>query len=246
MMPMDRDMAAISAQLKEQGHVKVDALFSKVELDQAESLLDSLMESPLPLIRYSRHTLGATNDSVDGHQVELIKPFLLSRELRHCELFHKAQAFSSALLQAKAHYQFDHAIYKGGREEATVPWHQDQAYTGSKKAIPSIHLWIPFQDTGPHNGSMEFVIGNPNRLLPHKPLSEGQKTLTLAAPPDKPVQALQIARGDVSIHNNFTIHRSGPNRSDQTRKAWILHFSASSIWIKYWSKVTGRFQANGG
>lgn len=236
------DITALRSRLEHTGHAKVDSLFSEADLKEAETIIDRLMFSQSALVRYSRHCMGAQKTSGECRQIELIKPFLLSRKLRGCALFRTARAISSGLLNAKAHYQFDHAIYKGGGEPATIPWHQDQAYTGSKIAIPSIHLWIPFQDTDRHNGGMEFITGNPGTLLPHRPVTEGQKALTLVSLPDNPIEALQVTRGDVSIHNNFTIHRSGSNRSDQTRKAWILHFSSTSFWLKYWSKVASRFQ----
>lgn len=235
------EITALRSELEHTGHAQVNSLFSEAELKEAETIIDRLMGSQSALVQYSRHSMGAKDASGESRQVELIKPFLLSRKLRSCLLFQKAKALSSDLLNAKAHYQFDHAIYKGGGGDATIPWHQDEAYTGSKIAIPSIHLWIPFQDTDPHNGSMEFVTGNPGTLLPHQPVTEGQKTLTLVSPPDKPIESLQVARGDVSIHNNFTIHRSGPNQSDQTRKAWILHFSRTTFWLKCWSKLADRF-----
>lgn len=226
------EVERIRSALHSRGNHQLEGVFSESELTQAEQILDRLMSSSSALIRPFRHRLNG-EQTLPGQQLELIRPCVFSRALRHSAVFCKARALASELLEARAYYQFDHAIYKSPRA-AAVPWHQDQAYSGPVPA--SLHFWIPFQDSGPDNGGMLFIDESRQALLSHRPAAPNSRTLTLSQPVVGRPRHARVGRGGLSVHHNFTLHASGENRSGQSRKAWILHFAPTRSWQKYWHR----------
>lgn len=226
------EVERIQSALHSRGNHQLEGVFSENELTEAEQVLNRLMRSSSALVRPFRHSIHC-EQALACQQLELIRPCVLSRALRHSAVFSKAQALASELLGTRAHYQFDHAIYKSP-QAAAVPWHQDQAYSGPAPA--SLHFWIPFQDSGPDNGGMMFIDESRQALLGHRPVTPNSRTLTLSQPVEGRPRHARVSRGGLSVHHNFTLHASGENRSNQSRKAWILHFASTRVWQKYWHR----------
>lgn len=193
------------------------------------------MRTSSPLIQHFRKHINCDVES-PSPQTELIRPSFLSPALRKSAVYLKARALATQLFEEKAHYQFDHAIYKDSIGSEAIPWHQDQAYSGLKSGPKGLHFWIPFQDSGPDNGGMIFIEESFQALLAHTPLKPGSRTLILNRPAFGKTRCARVSRGGLSVHHNFTVHASGANHTDRPRKAWILHFYRTTLLWKYYSR----------
>ena len=178
-------------------------------------------------------------------QLDLSHVALLSRTARRSEVLAICRRLAADILGVRAYYLFDHAIYKMPKNHMGTPWHQDQAYLGFNTIVRSVHFWVPFQDTCEENGTLLFAGRKPEGLLPHKQADPAVcGLLCVSVAPSGPVHVLQAKRGDISIHTNLTLHAAGENYSDQTRKAWVVHFGDRPAWYKYWLQLRSRFASN--
>lgn len=213
-------------------------VFTSDEIDYCDNEITSLMGKKNFAMTLMKSDMSNNPGSGANQQVELIRPALFSLKLRRSEVFRRCYDIAKEYYGGKAHYLFDHAIYKMPRSSTVTHWHQDQAYLDARIMIPSIHFWIPFQDTNAGNGAMQFVAGSHKALLKHEPAYiNNPGVLKVVNEPRENIVVMDIMRGSMSVHTNLTLHASMANQSNQTRKAWIIHFGQKSELHKRWLKL---------
>ena len=214
---------------------------------EIQGVIDRLVDSPSVV---ARRFLRAQRDPRNPKvllQLELSHIALVSRTARRSEVLAICRQLAADVLGVRPYYLFDHAIYKMPKNHMGTPWHQDQAYLGPSTIVRSVHFWIPFQDTCEENGTLFFADCKPEGLLPHKEVNPaGSGLLCVSVAPAGPVHVLQAKKGDISIHTNLTLHAASENYSDQTRKAWVVHFGDRPVWYKHWLQLRWRFAPNRG
>lgn len=229
--------------LEADGFVAVRQLFKVDDVREVECFLDALLLAPSRATVARRRDLSDTAAASAPRQPEISRPTLGNPRLRRTLVYLTCAELAADLLGGRAHYLFDHAIYKMPRSGTRTPWHQDLAYLGQfAAAIRSLHFWIPLQDTNIENGALCFVAGSHRwPLLGHVPAyATNPHVLTTVATEHLDGQYVALACGDVSIHTSLTLHASGPNQTDGIRKAWIIHFGDTPAWRKHVMKITDR------
>lgn len=115
----------------------------------------------------------------------------------------------------------DQGVFKkpGGIE---FPWHQDNGYNGIQDAYHQ--LWIPLTPMNPENGGL-FIIPKSHRhgVLPHR----YQGAHFAWSGDEKDAIPVRAERGDVLIFSSMLLHRTGPNRTDKDRIAYVAEFMSS-------------------
>lgn len=159
-------------------------------------------------------------------------------KLRHSLLWRNIGAVSRQLLGRTADYVFDHGIRKPPNGPKT-PWHQDFAYYGPGIRHRCATFWVPLHDATVENGCMWFVPGSHRgKLLEHHPINGDPRIHGLEIrdaefgrlyPADLRSLAggtvsCPIKAGDCTVHNEMTIHGTGPNMTDEPRLAYALAF----------------------
>ena len=122
-------------------------------------------------------------------------------------------------------------------------WHQDYSYW--PLAQPNaVTAWVALDDTTQHNGAMLMACGS-NHLGERLPVVFGTGTpylresrppsVTEVGDPDElglPVEVVELAAGEVSMHSSLTWHASGPNLSERGRRAIVMRYVAEgTIWL---------------
>ena len=80
---------------------------------------------------------------------------------------------------------------------------------------------------------MRFVPGSQKepKLRPHQPVGrtreESHALGTVVDESVDTVRCAEIARGDVTVHDERVVHGSGPNTSDRWRRAYIIAFRSA-------------------
>lgn len=218
--------------VKSKGFCRIKNVFSEKDLDHCESIITSKIEADNFYLAFFKAGMTENPDRVE-RQIELSRPSVLSVELRKSPVFRLCHLIAKEYFGGTAYYWYDHAIFKMPNSSIVTHWHQDQAYLSEKIIIPSLHFWIPFQDTYAGNGAMQFVEGSHNNFFPHTLAYPGKShILKVVNAPDAKIHCMGINRGDVSLHTNLTLHSAGVNKSEQTRKAWIIHFGQKPAWYK--------------
>ena len=116
---------------------------------------------------------------------------------------------------------WDQAVYKKPGTESPFPWHQDNGYAFVE---PQQYLtcWVALTDATEDNGC-PWVVPRLHRLgtLAHEYSDIGFVCLREPADP-VPVPA---SAGSIVVFSSLTPHSTGPNRTDQVRKAYIVQFA---------------------
>lgn len=127
----------------------------------------------------------------------------------------------SDLLGPNVRLYWDQAIYKKAACEVDVPWHQDTGYVFTE---PQDYLtcWVPLADVSKENGCLWVKPGKHLRgTLRHRMTQIGY---TCGSKADVGLP-LEVEAGDVAVLSALVPHRTGPNLSDSTRKAYLLQYA---------------------
>ncbi len=116
---------------------------------------------------------------------------------------------------------WDQAVYKKPDTNTSFPWHQDNGYAFLE---PQQYLtcWIALTDATEDNGC-PWVVPGIHRMgtLRHEPTDTG---LVCLDHPSNPVPA-SVGAGGMVVFSSLTPHCTGPNRTDQVRKAYIVQYA---------------------
>ncbi len=125
------------------------------------------------------------------------------------------------LIGPEARLYWEQAVYKKPAPERDFPWHQDNGYTYIE---PQAYLtcWVALTDADEENGCPWVVPGKHlGGTLAHDLTPLGWKCLEDA--PD--AVSVPVRAGDIAVFSSLTPHRTGPNRTDQIRKSYIVQFA---------------------
>jgi hypothetical protein len=104
-------------------------------------------------------------------------------------------------------------------------WHQDYAASGSDRSGGMV-FWIAMEDFTPAKGTMAFLNGSHRHGVMGHYATYGTGNLLSAYPelPDLYESSgnLSYAAGDVTVHNNLTVHSAGDNTTDSPRWTYIV------------------------
>ena len=116
---------------------------------------------------------------------------------------------------------WDQAVYKKPGTEAPFPWHQDNGYAFVE---PQAYLtcWIALTDATLDNGCPLVVPGlHRSGTLHHELTDLGFICLDDV---DEPVP-VEVPAGSIVVFSTLTPHCTGANRTDETRKSYIVQFA---------------------
>jgi phytanoyl-CoA hydroxylase len=118
---------------------------------------------------------------------------------------------------------WDQAVYKRPEPTREFPWHQDTGYTFT---LPQHYLtcWTPLVDATVDNGCPWVLPGlHLDGTLKHWWTDVGWRCVD--EPPVEPVP-VEAKVGDIICFSSLMPHRTGPNVTDEIRKAYILQYCA--------------------
>jgi ectoine hydroxylase-related dioxygenase (phytanoyl-CoA dioxygenase family) len=175
---------------------------------------------------------GADDDDTEAALPQILEPSKYAPELRDGVYRTNARAIAEQLLGRGVESRGEHAILKPTRVGAETPWHQDEAYWGGASDHDALSIWIPLQPATPENGCMCFIPGSHRGdVLPHHAIAHDPRVHGLEADgaDSSAAVACPIPAGGCTIHHSRTLHYTGPNRSDEPRRAYILMFGLPPV-----------------
>ena len=109
-------------------------------------------------------------------------------------------------------------------------WHQDGYLWQTRLGIgAAVTLWIALDAADDHNGGLRVIPGSQH--LAAQPLQPGPDEPSVFGAQIDPglvdsslARTLRLFPGDVSAHHPNLIHSSGPNRSEQVRRALAIRY----------------------
>ena len=128
------------------------------------------------------------------------------------------------------HAQF---FVKDAHSPGFISLHQDSAYWEIEPA-EGVSAWIAFSDSKADNGAMRVVPDTHKTILTHDErrgprnmLWRGQ-TARLGSGVARSV-SLELAPGEVSLHNARVVHGSGANHSDRRRVGYSIRYIPTHV-----------------
>ena len=122
---------------------------------------------------------------------------------------------------------WDQCVYKKPGMAEEFPWHQDNGYTFVE---PQQYLtcWIALTDATAANGC-PWIAPGLHRLgtLLHEYTEYGYRCLTSA----EGAVPVPLRAGSIAVFSSLTPHRTGPNLTAATRKAYIVQYAPDGACI---------------
>ncbi len=213
------DQAAVDA-FDQAGYVVVPGLLDPDELaavlaetDRFEAETDALLADQ-PGGRLAIAETGAITFS----------PHLVGRSavLRRLAAHPRILGLCADLIGPDVRLYWDQAVYKKPEKPRPFPWHQDNGYTFVEPQ-DYLTVWLALTDATEDNGCPEVATGLHRRgTLAHHyvdPLG-----FVCLEEWDDPAVA-PVRAGGAVVFSSLTPHRTGPNRTDSVRKAYILQYA---------------------
>jgi ectoine hydroxylase-related dioxygenase (phytanoyl-CoA dioxygenase family) len=132
------------------------------------------------------------------------------------------------LIGPEVRLYWDQAVYKKTEKVQEFPWHQDNGYSFVE---PQQYLtfWVPLVDVDEANGCPWILPGlHRAGTLEHWATDIGLVCLER----DEGALAAPARIGDVVVFSSLAPHRTGPNTSDATRKAYILQYAPDGAVVR--------------
>lgn len=120
---------------------------------------------------------------------------------------------------------------KNGDHRRGIGWHQDTAEQG-EDADCLLTVWLGLTPATVDNGALQFCAGSHRMTIPGGPKDRFTLTFTKEAAAHLPADATftnVMAPGQMSMHHFRTAHRSGPNRTQGRRIAFVGRYMATRI-----------------
>ena len=119
-----------------------------------------------------------------------------------------------------------------------TPWHQDGDYYPIEP-LETCTVWISLDGSTPEQGCMRFIPGShkPHKLFSHH--WEHRDDYTLAQVIDEDQVDLANSRdiilepGQISIHDVYLVHGSGPNHSERRRMGLVLRIMPATSFYNH-------------
>lgn len=128
-----------------------------------------------------------------------------------------------------AYLFYDQYVVKCAEKGIKFSWHQDSGYLGFPHA-PYITCWAAVDDMTVENGTayvMPFSTIGIRTLVEHIRDDEtGDKIGYFGREEGVPIVA---PAGSLAVFSSLTFHRSGPNRTDRMRRAYVTQYSPQVI-----------------
>ena len=143
---------------------------------------------------------------------------------------------ASQLLEGKSvRFWHDQLFCKPAKHGGVVAWHQDYSYWTRTEAMQHLTCWVALDDADLDNGCLHYVPKSHLWGLLDKPelagdmegimdfLTEEQKAEF------KPIP-IEVRKGYCTFHHPLMVHGSYENRSDRSRRAFVLNVFADGTY----------------
>lgn len=199
-------------QFRSEGFFLVEDLFSPAECDQA---LSHVEQAAFEL------ALGETADGPLSYRPMM---HLASPELTALATDRRwAQIVLPLLGTGDARLYWEQAVSKPPQARTELPWHQDNGYTPLSPE-EYVTCWWALDDATVDNGCL-WLMPASHRFGTQRHDNGGSGPFRVGhGGPAEDGIAVPVSRGSVLIFSSLIMHRSGPNLTDDPRRAWIIQF----------------------
>lgn len=194
---------------QKEGYFIIDNFFSSQMLNHLEQNIDTYIESfgvPYP----ETGLMGISNLQI---QSKIIESFITDKKL---------VKLVTRLIGHQIKVLWSLSLYKKPGGKADFTWHQDNSYVEIEPK-EYITCYVPISNISEKNGCLWVLPGSHKQgLLKHNQTKCGNQCY-FGTDKGKP---LPLKKGSILFFSSLLIHRSSPNISETTRKAFSINYSS--------------------
>jgi hypothetical protein len=223
------------ARFERDGWVHLPGVLDERELAEIELVYERFLRREIPVVGRDFCDMSSDYDKpLERFSiVNVMLPRRYFAPLRDNVYEQRAASIAEQLCGADMALDYDQFIAKRpSKPDAVFHWHQDLAYWPVTPDTRTASFWLALDASTVDNGCVRFVSGSHREphLREHRPLlGDRDKSHTLVADVDEKLDRIvpaQIARGDVTVHHERTVHGSGGNKTGGWRRAYVVAFRA--------------------
>lgn len=199
-------------------------------LQQLRRSYDQVFEQRYQTAEQGWRNLSVTADATDQQQNEMLQVAEMwqkSNTFRELLYHQPLLDIATSLIGPNVQLFHDQALYKPAKIGGRVPWHQDNGYWRCQPA-DLVSIWIALDDAHTANGCMNVVPGSHLERQPNhsRAQEEGQELPALLSVEvdDSQSVSVPLKAGHAMVHHCLTLHQTHPNRSNQDRRAMVIHY----------------------
>ena len=224
------DDAELAEAFHRDGFARATAATTAGDLAHLAGLLDGVYgrAETIPAELVHRFSLTGTADSDASTSLEILETLRIEPALATTAIYQRCQRLAGLVLGCQPELFFDHAIRKPAAIGTGTPWHQDIIYDRYEPDRDRVHFWIPTGAVELDGGCMEFIPRSHLAALVRHEVSDADPTghaRVARGVPESELVAVPVSAGEMTVHHQRTLHRTGPNASNAHRTAWILQFA---------------------
>ena len=217
--------------------------------EQGFAILPSVIdEATVAMLREeSAYFVGYTDAAMDAEGVEVNgithrgKRYFISNRYRSSArladfLFGSLMAKITTAFLGDTVFLFNEQwVVKGAGQGMKFSWHQDSGYVKAfdpaTTHTPYLTCWCALDDMTDANGTISVlahdVLGTRNHILDHE-REDGTNDLIGYAGLESG-ELITMEAGSVAVFSSTSLHRSGPNTTDQQRRVYLAQYSSEPL-----------------
>ena len=216
------ELDAVAQQYETSGVVRIKNLLSSNDLSEIRKALARYERETLPTVAEGDRTFEADGKTVRNlWRLDQYDPYFLELTRRP-----EIQQLVARLVHGEPVLGAVETFNKPARIGSAVPWHQDNLYFCQNPA-DMLTVWIAIDPATIENGAVYYAPGTQRKLVPHEPSGVAGNSMKASAAPNI-AEADQfcgvLQPGDALVHHCQVLHRSEPNRSEQSRLGLLMVF----------------------
>lgn len=235
MQPMEPTVVLTPEQIEfyhREGYLVLENVMPPDEVARMRVIYDRLFAAQVGRKSGEFFDLGGRDENNQPKIAQLMNPSKFAPELAGPWQFKVNTAAIARQLQGdQSYFRQDLAICKPARSQAPTWWHQDTVYNDPKFDYENLNFWMPLQPVSLENGCLHFVPRShvSKEILNHyRPDPEIEGVECTEVDLDRAV-ACPLPAGGATIHHARLLHHSGPNNTDDARRAYILEYEVPPV-----------------
>ena len=215
------------AQFREEGYFILERVIDAEHLSILRNACDHLMER----MHQEMDRLGTDHIHIShrGKRYHIAKQYEHAPRLREYVFSDLMADICRATIGDTAFLFYDQYVVKAAEKGIPFSWHQDSGYLGFSHR-PYVTVWAAVDDVSVPNGTVSvlpFSTIGIRTLVEHiRNPDTGDKTGYFGT--ETGVTA-EVPAGSVVVMSSLSFHRSGPNTTDEMRRAYVTQYSPEPI-----------------
>ncbi|CAH1202130.1 hypothetical protein PAECIP111891_01971 [Paenibacillus allorhizoplanae] len=204
-------------QYQDKGFIIFENLFSTEEMDRVRTIIDGLdEESERRLSEAGKSFNNIPNQINFTSGLNFIRP-----ELQQFTADDRFVEITTSILGPDIRLYWDQSVYKRPEAKRDFPWHQDNGYAPIEP-MHYVTCWLALEDATLENGCIWIQEGSHHKgLVAHVKTDIGW----LCYYGDVEGTPVPLKKGSMVAFHSLLFHRSTPNRSNDTRKAYVIQYA---------------------